>query len=102
MWSGSLYLTFRAINYFVGDPNKLAKNQHVIDFVSAVIVALLPLLVAAGGLTVFTVAATALCVAGYAQAPPGLVWTGRGTLSHIVAPPRERTILLAAIGMLHA
>lgn len=63
---------------------------------------LLPLLVATGGLAVFTVAAVALSAAGYAQGPPGLVWTGRGTLSHLVAPPRERAILLAAIGMLAA
>lgn len=58
------------------------------------------LLVAAAGLGVFSLVAASLCTAGYAQRTPGLVWTGRGTLSHIVAPRRERTILLAAIVVL--
>lgn len=60
------------------------------------------LLVAAAGLAVFTLTAVALCAAGYARGPRGLVWSGRGTLSHMAAPRRERTALLVAIAVLAA
>ena len=45
-WSAALYLTLRAVNYFVGDPKKLENHQHIIDFAAAVVISLLPLVLA--------------------------------------------------------